>query len=279
MTSALTSKLIRLDTTSDRAFLQLLSAIGGLYLLLLAAMLVADVFAVKPADFLYAMRSKDIRYAMQLSMFSCFVTATLSLLVSVPLAYVMSRVASGIWRHIFDALLDVPFVFPPVVVGLSLLLMFNTPLGHAIQRVIPFTYAVPGVILAQFVVACAFALRVMRSAMEAMPPRYEQVALTLGCSRAQAFLRIVLPYQRRAMLAAFTLAWARALGEFGPVMIFAGTIRMHTEVLPTSVYFELEQGTLGTSVAVALLMIVFATLAMVAVRLAGMSAIGQKERG
>lgn len=272
-------KTFRLDSSSDRAFFQLLGAIGGLYLLLLAAMLVADLLSVKPSDFFYALHSKDIRYAIQLSLFTCFVTAILSLIISVPLAYVMSHVTSGIWRHVFDALLDVPFVFPPVAVGLSLLLLFNpqTPFGDAVQRVIPLTYAVSGVILAQFVVSCAFALRVMRTAMETMPPRYEQVALTLGCSSAQAFWRIVLPYLGRAMLAAFTLAWARALGEFGPVMIFAGSIRMRTQVMSTCVYYELDKGSLGTAVAVALLMIVFAALAMLVVRLLGISAIEHKE--
>jgi len=268
-------KRFRLDTTSDRMFMQVLSLVGGLYVLLIVGMLVADIAAVRPTHIIAAFTSPEIRYAVKLSLFSCFMTGCFSLLISVPLAYVISRL-QGPWRHVLDILLDIPFVLPPVVIGLSLLLLFNSPWGRAIERIIPVSYAVPGVILAQFPVACAFALRIMRSTFEQMNPRLEQVALTLGCSQQQVFRHVVLPQARRGMLAAFTLAWSRSLGEFGPVMIFAGTIRMHTEVLPTSVFFEINDGHIELAVAIALLMILLSTIAMFIVRLAGMPGVFHK---
>lgn len=252
--------------------MQVLALVGGLYVLLIAGMLLADIAAVKPAHLMVAFASPEIRYAVKLSLCSCFITAALSLLIAVPLAYVLTRM-EGPWRHALDVLLDIPFVVPPVVIGLSLLLLFNTPWGRAIERVIPVSYAVPGVILAQFPVACAFALRIMRTTLEQMNPRLEQVALTLGCSQQQVFWHVVLPQARRGMLAAFTLAWARSLGEFGPVMIFAGTIRLQTEVLPTSVFFELNQGHTEIAVAIALLMIALSTVAMFIIRLSGSTGI------
>ena len=92
-----------------------------------------------------------------------------------------------------DLMLDVPILLPPLVVGLSLLILFQTPPGQAVQRVVPITYAIPAVVLAQFAVAAAFAVRTMRVTFEQISPRTEAVAMTLGCSRAGAFLRVTLP--------------------------------------------------------------------------------------
>ena len=90
-------------------------------------------------------------------------------------------------------LLDIPIVLPPLVIGLSLLILFQTQVGRALEKVIPITFAVPSVVLAQFSVACAFAVRTMRVCFDQIPVRHEQVALTLGCSRARAFWWVVLP--------------------------------------------------------------------------------------
>jgi molybdate transport system permease protein len=97
-------------------------------------------------------------------------------------------------------------------------------------------------------------------------PRTEQVALTLGCTRTQAFYRIVLPQARRGVVTAATLAWARSLGEFGPIFVFAGTTRGRTEVLASTVYLELSTGALKAAVAVSLLMIATAFLVLLIVR-------------
>jgi molybdate transport system permease protein len=133
----------------------------------------------------------------------------------------------------------------------------------------PITYAVPSVILAQFAVAAAFAVRTMRVTFDQLNPRSEQVALTLGCSRSQAFFMVVLPEARRGMLTAATLAWARSLGEFGPILVFSGATRMRTEVLPTTVFLELSVGRIEAAVAVSLLMVACALVVLVIVRVFG----------
>lgn len=134
----------------------------------------------------------------------------------------------------------------------------------------PVTMEIPAVILAQFMVACAFAVRTMRVTFDQLSPRFEQVALTLGCNRAQAFWRVVLPQCRRGMLAAGTLAWARALGEFGPILIFAGSTRMKTEVLSTTVFLELTVGNIEGAVAASLIMILAAIIVLVLARVLGL---------
>src|SRR5262249_2007824 len=197
----------------------------------------------------------------------------LSVWVAVPLGYLLSR-HEFIGKRFVDALLDVPIVLPPLVIGLSLLILFQTPMGKGVERFVPITYAVPSVILAQFAVAAAFAVRTMRVTFDQITPRREQVAWTLGCSRSQAFWWVVLPEARRGIVTAATLSWARALGEFGPVLVFSGATRRRTEVLPTTVFLELSIGNLNGAVAVSLLMVAAAMVVLVIVRVFGMERAG-----
>lgn len=251
---------------SDLPFLLCLMLLGAVYVLLIVALLVADAAFTSPGQLLQALASREIRSAIKLSLASCSITAILSVWVAVPLGYLLARHRFP-GKRLLDALLDVPIVLPPLVIGLSLLILFQSAPGRLIERVLPVTYAVPGVILAQFAVACAFAVRTMRSTFEQISPRREQVALTLGCTRGQAFWWVVLPEARYGILTAATLAWARALGEFGPILVFAGATRLRTEVLPTTVFLELSVGDLEAAVAVSLLMVIAALVVLLVVRL------------
>ncbi|MCY3019235.1 MAG: ABC transporter permease [Planctomycetota bacterium] len=263
--------------------------IGGLYILLLVLLLAADTFYTSWSDVGQALREPAIQYSIVLSLVSCSVTAVLSVFFAVPIGYLLSRhlvpacqaaasdeengwsrfrrVALAAVNGVVDTILDIPIVLPPLVIGLSLLILFRYVPFNYIDRYV--TYGIPAVILAQFTVACAFAVRTMRVAFEQIDPRREQVALTLGCSRAQAFRRVVLPEARRGILAAGTLAWARALGEFGPILVFAGATRMRTEVLSVTVFLELSIGRLEVAVAVSLLMVGAALAVLVITRLFG----------
>ena len=162
------------------------------------------------------------------------------------------------------------------MLGLSLLILFHLKIGEwrledwLRERVgLQVTYSTLAVVLAQFSVACAFAVRTMRVTFDQINPRAEHVARTLGCSRGQAFLQIALPQAGRGLLAAFTISWARSLGEFGPILVFAGATRMRTEVLSTTVFLELSVGNLEAAVAVSLLMAGLACLVLLVLRLLG----------
>ena len=259
--------------SADFVFYLCLSLLGGLYIALIVAMLIADLAYTSPGDMLAALRREEIRFAIWLSLISCSITAILSLWVGVPLGYLLSRTQFR-GKGVVDTLLDVPIVLPPLVIGLSLLILFQTRPGQWIEQYVPITYYQPSVILAQFAVAAAFAVRTMRVTFDQISPRTEQVALTLGCTRSQAFWRVLLPDARRGVLTAGTLAWARSLGEFGPILIFSGSTRMRTEVLPTSVYLELSIGNLEAALAVSLLMIVVAVAVLVLTRSLGLRGTG-----
>ncbi len=250
---------------SDRVFLVCLAILGGSYLVLIVAMLAANIAYTSPNFLLEALRSREVRFAIWLSLASSTMTAILSLWVGVPLGYLMSRFRFP-GKRLCDALLDIPIVLPPLVIGLCLLILFQTPLGRSIERFFPVTYAIPSVVLAQFAVSAAFAVRTMRVTFDEITPRLEQVAMTLGCSRSQAFWTVTLPEARRGVVTAATLSWARAMGEFGPVLVFAGATRLRTEVLPTTVFLELSIGNLYGAVAVSLLMVLAAMLVLLIVR-------------
>ncbi len=254
---------------SDAPFYVALGLLGGLYLALIAALVAADLSYTSPGHLLEALRSREIRSAIGLSLLCCSVTAILSVWVAVPLGYLLARTAFR-GRFLIDLMVDVPLVLPPLVVGLSLLILFQTAPGLAVQRVVPVTFAIPAVVLAQFAVSAAYAVRTMRVTFEQISPRTEDVARTLGCSRAGAFWRVTLPEAWRGVLTAGTLAWARALGEFGPILVFAGATRMKTEVLSTTVFLELSVGNLEASLAVSVLMIAVAVAVLVVVRTFGL---------
>ncbi len=187
---------------------------------------------------------------------------------AVPIGYLLSR-ASFRGKELVDSLIDIPIVLPPMVMGLCLLIFFQSPLGKLIEQGITFTYTVAGVVLAQFVIGSAFAIRTMRGTFDHLSSRPEEVAMTLGCSRGQAVWLVTLPAARRGMFAAASVAWARSLGEFGPILVFAGATRMKTEVLPTTVWLELSVGNLEAAVAVSILMVLMALAVLVSIRLAG----------
>lgn len=257
--------------------------LGGVYLVLILAMVLANLAFMRegtlrsdgaPNPFLAALSSPEIQYAIRLSLLSCTVSTILSLWVAVPLGYLLSRFQFRGKRFV-DTIIDIPIVLPPLVIGLSLLILFRSAPGIWFEERFTaltgsrITYAVPGVILAQFMVACAFAVRTMRATFDEINPRSEQVALTLGCSRGQAFWLVALPEARRGLLVAATLAWARSLGEFGPILIFAGATRFKTEVMPTTVFLLMSVGDIEGAVAVSMLMIAAAVGVLVLVRLFG----------
>jgi molybdate transport system permease protein len=268
-----------LRTRSDVPFFVVMSGLSSTFIVLIVLMLVANVLFTSTEDIRAALAKPEIQAAFRLTVLSCTIAALLSLWVATPLGYLLSRYRFP-GRTVIDTLIEIPIVLPPLVVGLSLLILFHLPFGGEggwtldafLEKSLgfQFTYRWPAVILAQFSVACAFSVRTMHVTFDQINPRAEDVARTLGCSRSQAFLQVALPQAWRGLVTAGTTAWARALGEFGPILVFAGATRMKTEVLSTTVFLELSIGNLNAAVAVSLLMVIMASLVLVILRLIGL---------
>ena len=240
---------------SEALFHTSIWSITGIYALLILLILWAMFAYTSPSDCVQAMRQPEILHSIYLSLVTSTLSAVLSIWVAVPAGYVLARTRFK-GKGLIEILFDIPIILPPLVVGLGLLMLFQSDAGKLFQtHVFSVTYGVVAIVIAQATVACSFAVKTMKTAFEQSDPKAEQVAQTLGATRSQAFIRVALPEVRRGALTAFTLAWARSLGEFGPVLVFAGATRMKTEVLPTTIFLELSVGNLEAAIAVSLLMV------------------------
>lgn len=257
----------------DGPFMAGLGGMAFLYIALILAMVLGNVHVLTTEDLSATWNNPDIRSSVFLTLISCTLTAILSVLFAAPIGYLLSRFAFR-GKGVVDSILDIPIVLPPLVVGLSLLILFNKiPFLDApsIERWlngngISVTFSVLAVVLAQFSVATAFAIRMTKNTFDQIDRRCEDVALTLGCNQSQVFWQVALPQAGQGVVAAGVLAWARALGEFGPVLVFAGATRGKTEVLATSVFLEINIGNLGGAAAISLLMILLALVLISSIR-------------
>ncbi|NIN52546.1 MAG: ABC transporter permease subunit [Nitrososphaeria archaeon] len=226
------------------------------FLLLFFVLVVASVATYTSLDaLLSSLISDEILFSIQLSVFTATITTILSLVVAVPAAYTLSR-TKFLGKGLVDMILNIPIVTPPVALGAALLIFFNTPIGAGTRDI--FVFELPGIILAQFMVVSALAVRVVKSTFDDIDPIYENVARTLGYNKFRAFFSVVLPLSKNGLLAAAVLAWARALGEFGATVTLAGATRMKTETLSIAIYLSLATADVVKAAAVILILVVLA---------------------
>jgi len=226
-------------------------------------LIVADVCYTRPGPMLEVLRSPEVRFAIVLSLITSGASLVLVIGFSIPVGYALSRYRFP-GSAVLDALVDLPIVLPPVVIGVSLLVFFRTWLGQWIESIpwLQFVYTPQGIVLCQFFVSASYGIRGAKSAFDSVDRRLEHLALTLGCTHGRAFRMVALPMARNGLAAAAVMAWARAVGVFGPLMIFAGAVRMKTEVMPTTIFLELSVGRIEPALAVAMLMLVIAMVAL-----------------
>ena len=180
--------------------------------------------------------------AMQLSLVVSLAATALALLLGVPLAWIYARVPFR-GRDVVRALTTLPMILPPVVGGVALLFAFGRRglFGQVLDTVgirLPFTTV--GAILAATFVAMPFLVLTVEAGLRSMDRRYEDAARTLGAGRWLVFRRVTLPLIAPSLFAGAVLCWARALGEFGATITFAGNLPGTTQTLPLAVYIALE---------------------------------------
>ena len=254
----------------------ILVAFTGLVILVL----VSNVAYINGASIREVAHSPDIRFAFLLSLATSVASTVLGILIGVPCAYALSRYpfrGSGF----LDLVIDVLIVLPVLVIGVSILVFFRMGSEMAALHFLPLAvlgrliqaagevciYSKAGVVVAQFFCIVSFIVRTTKASFDGIDPRTEQVAMTLGCTPAQAFRRITLPLARPGIVAGAVLGWARAFGIFGAVAFVAGAVRQKTEVLPTSIYLEISIGRLEIALTISLVMTIIAFVMLTLIRL------------
>jgi molybdate transport system permease protein len=213
-----------------------------------------------------ALLSPETAFAIELSLITATISTILALAIAVPAAYAMSQ-HNFPGKSLVDSLLDLPIVISPVAIGAALLIFFSTPLGASINsNIVRIVFSIPGIIVAQFAIVSALAIRLLKSTFDRIDARYEQVGRTLGCSKPEAFFRITLPLAKDGLIASGILTWARAVGEFGATVTLAGATAMKTETLPISIYLSLASSDIGQAVARVFILGVVSLAALLLIR-------------
>ena len=206
--------------------------------------------------------------ALRLSLVTATSATAVSFVVGVPLAWLLARaVFPG--RRLARALVTVPLVLPPVVGGIALLLAFGRRgmvgqyLDSCCGITLPFT--TPGVVVAEAFVAMPFLIITVEGALRSLDTGLEDAAATLGAGRLEIFRRVTLPLIAPSLIAGGVLTFARALGEFGATITFAGNLPGVTQTLPLAVYVGLE-GDPSEAVALSLVLLAVSVLVLVLLR-------------
>jgi molybdate transport system permease protein len=210
----------------------------------------------------------DATQALTLSLWTATAATAVSLFIGVPLAWILAR-TSFPGRRLLRALVTLPLVLPPVVGGVALLLAFGRTvfLGKYIDSwfglTIPFSPA--AVVMAETFVAMPFLVITVEGALRSADQGFEEAAATLGAARMTVFRRVTVPLIAPSLGAGAVLCWARALGEFGATITFAGSFPGRTETMPIAVYYALENDP-DAAIALSLVLLVVSVVVLVSLR-------------
>ncbi|HXI82061.1 MAG TPA: ABC transporter permease [Verrucomicrobiae bacterium] len=243
-----------------------LAALLGLFLGLPVALLVAR--AVLGGSLAAALGSGPVIDALTLSLMTTAISLTLTIALATPLAHVLARRRFR-GASVIETIVDLPIVLPPSVAGLALLLALGRRgvLGEPLAQLgieIPFTTV--AVVIAQMFVSAPFFVRAARAGFLGVDRDFEDAARVDGASERQLAWAITIPLAAPALASGIVMTWARALGEFGATIMFAGNFEGRTQTLPLVVYGKFQTGDVDASVAAATILILAAFVVLIAVR-------------
>lgn len=241
------------------------AALGLAFLVLpLAGLLIRAPWATLPSR----LAEPGVLTALRLSLICASLATLVCLVLGVPLAWLLARVEFP-GRRVVRALVTVPLVLPPVVGGVALLLVFGRRglLGQWLDATFGFTlpFTTTGVVVAEAFVAMPFLVIAVEGALHGADTRYEEAAATLGAGRLTTFTQVTLPLVAPGIAAGGVLCWARALGEFGATITFAGNFPGRTQTMPIAVYLALERDP-EAAIALSLVLLAVSIAVLVALR-------------
>jgi len=241
------------------------------YLSLIVLIPLSAVFfkasSLGPEGFWAAATSPRVLASYRLSFGASLLAAAVNVVFGLMLAWSLVRYSFP-GRRIVDALIDLPFALPTAVAGIALTALYakNGWLGEYLQLVgINVAFTPLGVLVALIFEGVPFVVRTVQPVLEDLDLEFEEAAASLGATRVQTFLRVVLPMLAPALLTGFALAFARAVGEYGSVIFIAGNIPMVSEITPLIIITKLEQYDYAGATAIALVMLAASFVLLLAI--------------
>ncbi|NMA10343.1 ABC transporter permease [Methanoculleus chikugoensis] len=256
-------------TVLRRVVLSLLTAVLlALFLLFITLPVVSLFLRISPEAFLSSLTEPVVLDALSLSFVTATVSTVIVVLFGTPLALVNAR-HDYRGRELVDTLTDLPIVLPPAVAGLALLMAFGRRgvIGQYLDIFgIHIGFTTIAVILAQVFVASPFYIRQARASFETVDRLYEDAARTLGASRMTVALRITIPLAWGGLVSGAILSFARALGEFGATIMFAGNFQGRTQTMPLAIYTTM-QGDMNAAISLSIILVVISFAVISAVKI------------
>ncbi len=228
--------------------------------------------------FAQTIQSPEILFAFRLSFMTASISTVIVMALSLPAAYALTRTNMP-FKRLSGLILELTLSLPYILLGLSLLIIFSSPVGKWLKgRGLKVVFSPAGIVMAHILVNLPYAIRLIRTAFEGSDRRLEFIAQTLGASPFKCFLTILLPLCRGSLISTFILTWSRALGEFGATLMLVGVTRFKTETLPGSIYLSISTGNNPTAMATAMLMLLISGCTLFLAQLLGESAHGRERQ-
>lgn len=201
-------------------------------------------------------------YAFKISVFTSFVAAFVNMIMGLLVAWVLVRYQFP-GKRIIDSLIDLPFALPTAVAGIALTTLYaqNGFFGQWVSFKIAYTPT--GIIIALLFIGLPFVVRSVQPVLKSLPHDLEEAAFTLGASRLQTVIKVIIPLLMPALLSGFTMAFARGLGEYGSVIFIAGNIPMKSETLPFVISSKLDQHEVHGAAVIALAMLLLSLMVLI----------------
>ncbi len=247
----------------NKAVLIVLGVIVAIYFLLIALPLAGIFLRISPSQVGEQLQNPQIIDAIKLSLYTSVIATAIAFVLAVPTGYFMAT--RKFWgKPVLDTVIDLPLVLPPAVAGVALLYAF-APLGLLGPVFSRFGIIIPGftvaVVIAEVFVASPFLVRSSKIAFESLDRDVVNSARILSGSRLRVFFTIVLPLSLRAVITGMMMTWARAMGEFGATLMFAGNLPGKTQTMPLAIYTLLySDPTAGIMLSIILIVISFSVL-------------------
>ncbi len=231
---------------SPIAILLIVIVIGYAAILFIAPLVavVQGAFAGGLEPILNTFRDPSVVHAFQVTLVLSGAAVAINAILGLTTAWVLTRHRFR-GRKLFDTLVDIPFVFSPVIAGYAMIVLFGRD-GWLAPPLVPIVFALPGILLAKVFVSLPFVVREVQPVLQTIAPEQEEAAATIGAGSFTTFRRVILPEIRTALLYGVVLTFARAIGEFGAVAVVSGNIEGYTETATSYVYRALnDRSTVG----------------------------------